>query len=177
MIDQIFACPVRKYHIDNQQDQIQWAESEYNNSKFDLPSPYYKAVSQVPEWVSKPYEEIAETFLKDLGIYETHVALITAFGLSVLDKNEGMDRCRTLPSHYTLTHYVSGKDPDVFYHPAQDLLSVVNPYLDEWATAKSLYINEGDVIIHPSYLEYSTPRVEKRRVTITLLFNIEEIPA
>ena len=103
--------------------------------------------------------------------------MITAFGLSVLDQNESMDRCRTLPSHYTLTHHVSGKDPNVFYHPAKDLLSVVNPDLEEWASAKSLYINEGDVIIHPSYLEYSTPQVEKRRVTITLLFNIERIPA
>ena len=88
-----------------------------------------------------------------------------------------MDRCRTLPSHYTLTHHVIGKDPNVFYHPAKDLLSIVNPDLEEWASAKSLYINEGDVIIHPSYLEYSTPQVERRRVTITLLFNIEKIPA
>ena len=94
----------------------------------------------------------------------------------VYDKNESADRSRTLPSHYTLTHYVSGKDPDVFYHPAKDLLSRVNPDLDEWTSAKSLYINEGDVIIHPSFLEYSTPKVNKRRVTITLLFNIEKIP-
>ena len=177
MINEIFTCPIRKYHIDNPQDQIQWAEEEYNNSKFNLPSPFNKVISQLPEWVSKPYEEIAENFLKDLGIFDTHVALITAFGLSVLDKNESVDRCRTLPSHYTLTHYLSGKDPDVFYHPAKDLLSIVNPDLDEWASAKSLYINEGDVIIHPSYLEYSTPQVERRRVTITLLFNIERIPA
>ena len=177
MINEIFASPIRKYHIDDQQDQIKWAEQEYNNSKFNLPSPFNKVVSQVPEWVSKPYEEIAENFLKDLGVFDTHVALITAFGLSVLDQNESMDRCRTLPSHYTLTHHVSGKDPNVFYHPAKDLLSVVNPDLEEWASAKSLYINEGDVIIHPSYLEYSTPQVKKRRITITLLFNIERIPA
>ena len=173
MINEIFASPIRKYHIDNQQDQIQWAEQEYNNSKFNLPSPFNKVVSQVPEWVSKPYEEIAENFLKDLGVFDTHVALITAFGLSVLDRSESMDRCRTLPSHYTLTHYVSGKDPDVFYHPAKDLLSIVNLDLDEWVSAKSLYINEGDVIIHPSYLEYITKQFKKLRKTITLLFIIE----
>ena len=51
MINEIFASPIRKYHIDNQQDQIQWAEQEYNNSKFNLPSPFNKVVSQVPEWV------------------------------------------------------------------------------------------------------------------------------
>ena len=38
-----------------------------------------------------------------------------------------MDKSRTLPSHYTLTHYLLGKDPDVFYHPAKDLLQIVNP--------------------------------------------------
>ena len=181
MIDEIFACPVRKYNIDATTEQgafqVTWAENEYENNKFDYPAPFRKKSSQVPELLSKPYEEIAENFLKDLGVFDTHVALITAFGLSVLDRNESMDRCRTLPSHYTLTHHVIGKDPNVFYHPAKDLLSIVNPNLDEWASAKSLYINEGDVIIHPSYLEYSTPQVERRRVTITLLFNIERIPA
>tara|TARA_B100001564_G_C20291148_1_gene512630 strand:- start:44 stop:577 length:534 start_codon:yes stop_codon:yes gene_type:complete len=176
MINEIFACPIRKYHISDQQDQIYWAEQEYNNSKFNLPSPFNKVIHQMPETVSKPYEEIAESFLKELGIFETHVALITAFGLSVLDKNESMDRCRTLPSHYTLTHYLRGQSPDVFYHPAKDLLSIVNPNLDEWGSAKSLYINEGDVIIHPSFLEYSTPQVDKKRITITLLLNIEEVP-
>ena len=59
MINEIFACPIRKYHIDNQLDQIQWAEQEYNNSKFDLPSPFNKVISQVTELISKPYGEIA----------------------------------------------------------------------------------------------------------------------
>ena len=69
MINEIFASPIRKYHIDNQQDQIQWAEQEYNNSKFNLPSPFNKVVSQVPEWVSKPYEEIAENYREDNDNY------------------------------------------------------------------------------------------------------------
>ena len=176
MIDDIFSCRVRKYHIDNQQDQIQWAESEYNRQKFTLPSPFKTVINQVPEWLTKPYEEIAETFLKDLGVFDTHVALITAFGLSVLDKNESMDRCRTLPSHYTLTHYVKGKDPDVFYHPAKDLLQIVNPNLDEWTSAMSLYVNQGDVVIHPSFLEYSTPPVKRERVTITCTIEIASRP-
>ena len=173
MINEIFASPIRKYHIDDQQDQIQWAEQEYNNSKFNLPSPFNKVVSQIPEWVSKPYEEIAENFLKDLGVFDTHVALITAFGLSVLDQNESMDRCRTLPSHDTLTHHVSGKDPDVFYHPAKHLVSLFSPNIDEWTSAMSLYVNEGDIVIHPSYLEYSTPQVDKQRLSFTFLMELE----
>ena len=181
MINKIFASSIRKYHIDPTTEegayQIEWAEGEYEANKFDYPSPFTKKSSQVPELLSKPYEDICEGILKELDIYDTHVALITALGLCVLQKGESMDRCRTLPSHYTLTHYLQGNQSDIFYHPAKDLLQIVNPNLDEWIYAESLYINEGDVIIHPSFLEYSTPQVEKQRITITLLFNIEKIPA
>ena len=85
-----------------------------------------------------------------------------------------MDRCNTLPSHYTATHYISGNDADVFYHPARTLLQLFNPSLDEWGSAVSLYVNEGDVIVHPSYLEYATPNIEKQRLTLTLLIQLQE---
>ena len=180
MIDKIFACPVRKYNIDPTTEQgayqITWAEKEYEDNKFDYPAQFRKKSIQVPELLSKPYEDICEEFLQELDIYDTHVALITALGLSVLKKGESMDKSRTLPSHYTLTHYLLGKDPDVFYHPAKDLLQIVNPNLDEWTSAMSLYVNQGDVVIHPSFLEYSTPPVKRERVTITCTIEIASRP-
>ena len=180
MINKIFASSIRKYHIDPTTEegayQIELAEGEYEANKFDYPSPFTKKSSQVPELLSKPYEDICEGILKELDIYDTHVALITALGLCVLQKGESMDRCRTLPSHYTLTHYLQGNQSDIFYHPAKDLLQIVNPNLDEWIYAESLYINEGDVIIHPSYLEYSTPPVEQERKTITCTIEIAKRP-
>ena len=75
-----------------------------------------------------------------------------------------------------MTHYLQGNQSDIFYHPAKDLLQIVNPNLDEWIYAESLYINEGDVIIHPSYLEYSTPPVEQERKTITCTIEIAKRP-
>ena len=35
-------------------------------------------------------------------------------------------------------------------------------------------VNEGDVIVHPSYLEYNTPPVKKQRITATLLISVQE---
>ena len=37
----------------------------------------------------------------------------------------------------------------------------------------SLYVNEGDIVIHPSYLEYSTPQVDKQRLSFTFLMELE----
>ena len=48
------------------------------------------------------------------------------------------------------------------------------PGLDEWGSATSLYVNEGDVVVHPSYLEYNTPPVKKQRVAATLLISLQE---
>jgi len=53
-------------------------------------------------------------------------------------------------------------------------LQLFNPKLDEWGSAATLYVNEGDVIVHPSYLEYATPNIEKQRLTLTLLIQLQE---
>ena len=37
----------------------------------------------------------------------------------------------------------------------------------------SLYVNEGDIVIHPSFLEYSTPSVDKQRMSMTFLLELE----
>ena len=85
MINEIFTCPIRKYHIDNQQEQIEWAESEYNRQRFTLPSPFKTVINQIPEWISKPYEEIAESFLKDLGIFDNEIEVEDATNLPTPD--------------------------------------------------------------------------------------------
>ena len=90
-----------------------------------------------------------------------------------LEKGESLIPCSTLPSHYTMTHYIKGNTADVFYHPAKTLLQIFNPNLDEWTSAMSLYVNEGDIVIHPSFLEYSTPPVDKQRMSMTFLLELE----
>ena len=119
------------------------------------------------------YVDVLKEFVKDIGLDKTHVALVTGAILCVLEKGETLALCNTLPSHYTFTHYIEGKSPDVYYHPARSLLEVFNPGLDEWSSAMSLYVNEGDVIVHPSYLDYITPPVENKRMTMTLLIELQ----
>ena len=130
-------------------------------------------LTEVPTNITQDYFDVTEKLLDDLKISDTCVAIITGIMLTVLEKGDSMDRCNTLPSHYTATHYISGSDPDVYHHPAKDLIQLFNPGLDEWSSATSLYVNEGDVIVHPSYLEYNTPVVQTRRATLTLLINIQ----
>ena len=53
------------------------------------------------------------------------------------------------------------------------LIDPFNPNLDEWVSGAGLYVNQGDVIIHPSFLEYSTPKVDRKRITMTLLIRLQ----
>ena len=131
-------------------------------------------MTDIPTNLAANYADVTEKLLDDLNISDTHAAFITDMILSVLEKGDSMDRCNTLPSHYTATHYISGNDADIFYHPARSLLTLCTPGLDEWGSATSLYVNEGDVVVHPSYLEYNTPPVKKQRVAATLLISLQE---
>ena len=173
MIDEIFSCPVRKYNINN--DAITNCFTNiYDKEKFQQESPFTFRLIDVDSFTTQAYVDILEEFVKDLGLGDTHVGIISDVILCVLQKGEVLGNCNTLPSHYTLTHFIKGSDPDVYHHPAKTFLEVFNPGLDEWGSAVSLYINEGDVVIHPSYLEYSTPAVKKQRMTLSMMVQLEK---
>ena len=173
MIDTIFSSVVRKYNIDDPLLKG-WASEQYEKDKFNIPSPFRIEMTDIPTNLAANYADVTEKLLDDLNISDTHAAFITDMILSVLEKGDSMDRCNTLPSHYTATHYIEGNDADIFYHPARSLLTLCTPGLDEWGSAMSLYVNEGDVIVHPSYLEYNTTPVNKQRITATLLISVQE---
>ena len=138
-----------------------------------LGSPFRYIFDDIDPRMTQLYVDVLQDFVKDIGLDKTHVAFITGAILCVLEKGETLALCNTLPSHYTFTHYIEGDSADVFYHPARSLLEIFNPGLDEWNSAMSLYVNEGDVIVHPSYLDYITPSVDKKRMTMTLLVKLE----
>ena len=122
--------------------------------------------------------DTVETFLTEIGCYETHTCNVDAMILKVLEKGECSDRLDTLPSHYTMIHYIDVDDKDssdVFHHPCRSILNALRPAaIDEWKDAAGLYINKGDVIIFPSFIEHSTPPVKsKNRVTMTLPLVLE----
>ena len=171
MIDTIFSCPVRKYNISDI-DIKSWANNVYEKERHEISSPFKKIFDDLDTLLTQVYVDLLEEFVKEIGLDKTHVGLVTGAVLCVLEKGESLSLCNTLPSHYTFTHYIEGKSPDVFYHPARQLLEVFNPGLDEWDNAMSLYTNEGDVIVHPSYLDYVTPPVTDKRITLTLLVEL-----
>ena len=174
MIDTIFSCPIRKYNFDSE-DVSSWTQRFYDKERSECKAPFryiFNDLTLDPR-MTQLYVDVLEEFVKDIGLDKTHVALVTGAILCVLEKGETLALCNTLPSHYTFTHYIEGKSPDVYYHPARSLLEVFNPGLDEWNSAMSLYVNEGDVIVHPSYLDYITPSVDKKRMTMTLLVKLE----
>ena len=171
MIDELFACPVRKYNLIDS-DIINWANNIYQEEKFEAGTPYRKIFKDLDGFLTQIYVDVLENFVKEIGLDKTHVGIVSGAILCVLEKGETLSVCNTLPSHYTFTHYVEGIDPDVFYHPARTLVEVFNPGLDEWNNAVSLYTNEGDVIAHPSYLDYITPPVESKRITMTLMVQL-----
>ena len=140
MIDEIFSCPVRKYNINNP-DIKDWAHLVYDKEFDTQPSPFKKTLDEeeLGGILEDTYTETIETFVKDIGLGKTHVALIKGAIVCILEKGESLSLCNTLPSHYTFTHYIEGTSPDVFYHPARQLLEVFNPGLDEWSSAVSLY--------------------------------------
>ena len=174
MIDTIFSCPIRKYNFDSE-DVSSWTQRFYDKERSECKAPFryiFNDLTLDPR-MTQLYVDVLEEFVKDIGLDKTHVALVTGAILCVLEKGETLALCNTLPSHYTFTHYIEGKSPDVYYHPARSLLEVFNPGLDERNSAMSLYVNKGDVIVHPSYLDYITPPVESRRKTMTLLIELQ----
>ena len=172
MIDEIFSCPVRKYHLTN--DRITtWATNLYQSERDKRPSPFKMNIKDIDGYYMPLYSDILEEFIKDIGLGETHNGIISHAIFCALEKGESLIPCSTLPSHYTMTHYIKGNTADVFYHPAKTLLQIFNPNLDEWTSAMSLYVNEGDIVIHPSFLEYSTPPVDKQRMSMTFLLELE----
>ena len=133
MRDDLFSCPVRKYHLSDSLIE-RWANEQYEEEKFNITAPFRLHITDIPANLSASYTDVTEKFLEDLKIHDNTVALITDIMLTVLEKGDSLDRCNTLPSHYTATHYIS-KEPeqsDIFHHPAKSLLDPFNPNLDEW---------------------------------------------
>ena len=135
MRDDLFPCPIRKYHLSDLLIE-RWANEQYEEEKFNITAPFRLHITDIPANLSASYTDITEKFLEDLKIQNDTIALITDIMLTVLEKGDSLDRCNTLPSHYTATHYIS-KEPeqsDIFHHPAKSLIDPFNPNLDEWVS-------------------------------------------
>ena len=180
MKNDLFAIPVRKYHIDETETFLVWAKDEYLSDKFEDDGVYQKWINRMPAGFMEHYTDVIEQFLRDINVYDTHCGVITNITLRVLESGDSFDRESTLPSHYTFTHYIdtdTSKPDDIYYHPLNAILRAFDPGVDipEWQNAGGVYTTAGDVVIYPSYLEQSTPKMTGpgTRITITCTFNLE----
>ena len=109
MIDEIFACPVRKYNISDSEIS-KWANSLYDKQKFNMPSPFKLNFTNMEAWITQQYTDVLEEFVKGIGLGDTHVGIITDSILCVLEKGETLGNCNTLPSHCLLYTSPSPRD-------------------------------------------------------------------
>ena len=103
MIDDIFAAYIRKYNLNDQLIK-DWMLEQYENERDNISAPFRIHLTEVPTNITQDYFDVTEKLLDDLKISDTCVAIITGIMLTVLEKGDSMDRCNTLPSHYTATH-------------------------------------------------------------------------
>tara|TARA_X000000368_G_scaffold417376_1_gene413580 strand:- start:1444 stop:2022 length:579 start_codon:yes stop_codon:yes gene_type:complete len=172
MRDDLFAIPVRKYNVDNNQQFIDYVSNIWKEERLRVPSPFLFSVREFGYNLTQIYTDLLEQFLTDIECFDTHSITMDAIILKVLEKGESTDRFDTLPSHYTLIHYVDvvdGGASDTLHHPARQPMNAFKPaHIDEWQDAAGLYINKGDAIIYPSFMEHSSPVQKETRMTITV---------
>ena len=168
----LFPSVVRKYHISNNDEFLTHWTKEYNECKFKEISPLIMGYGDIGHDLTVPYVDIVNEFMNDLGVSETHSFAMQTFVFKCLEKGESLDKSDFLPSHYTMVHYVNEcKNSDSFFHPVRQLVQSFDPFnVPEWTWDAGLYINAGDVIIYPSYLETSSPKNELTdpRMTVTV---------
>ena len=168
----LFPSVVRKYHISNNDEFLTHWTKEYNECKFKEISPLIMGYGDIGHDLTVPYVDIVNEFMNDLGVSETHSFAMQTFVFKCLEKGESLDKSDFLPSHYTMVHCVNEcKNSDSFFHPVRQLVQSFDPVnVPEWTWDAGLYINAGDVIIYPSYLETASPKNELTdpRMTVTV---------
>ena len=165
----LFSAPIRKYAISNNQPHVDYWDNEYKQERFDQISPVIMAYPNVPNPLYQNYSDIMDQFMDEIGASDTHSWIFQTYVFKALEKGESTDRMDTLPSHYTLTHYISDcKKSDMYWHPIHQIIRTFDPGVNEWTDTSGVYVNQGDVIIHPSWIESNSPMNENPDLRMTL---------
>lgn len=171
----LFAIPIRKYHVENNDYFVEFCNQRFNQYRFEYPSPFDYDFQPLQDIII-PYTDVIEQFMRDLGCYDTHLAYITGTTIRVSLPGESFERTDTLPSQYTAVHYISidNNNSDVYHHPLRSVVRALDPGLKEWSIGAGLYATDGDVVIYPSYLEHSSPpnRSKDKRITLMFTFSL-----
>ena len=128
------------------------------------------------------YSSELKTFSEELNIVGN--PMITDAWFNAYNENQGQEMHEHLPSHFSAIHYLSyDKEvhtPTVFCSPfRQSALSnapVFSKDIDEvpgtWVSLQYVKVDEGDLLIFPSFLEHKVPRQSSNKIRATMSFNL-----
>ena len=69
MRDDLFSIPIRKYHIDNNEPYVTYANQNFSENHLKVPAPYIFGLSQIAPELSNNYSDIPVSY--------THLTLPT----------------------------------------------------------------------------------------------------
>ena len=128
------------------------------------------------------YSEEIQTFAKELNLVGN--ARITEAWFNAYKTNQGQEMHEHLPGHFSAIHYLSYDPevhtPTVFVNPFRQVAMSNAPEFNtdiagvpgSWVSLQYVKIDEGDLLIFPSYLEHKVPRQKSDKIRATMSFNL-----
>jgi hypothetical protein len=189
----IFPHGIYKYSVEDTDQVCDRMMAIYNEGRF-LPennvttssSKFFRTFDDIPgfDLISNSYHDIIKQFFKEAGLDGGLV--IDGVGLDVYERNSFRGRYTSLPWQWTLCHYIL-HDPKIhsglcFHNPSQVILESNYPtgFTEQtnqyWYTEYCPIVEQGELLIFPSYLETSVPLNDSNQIKATVSFNFRIVP-
>ena len=178
-----FPTLIYRYHIDEQQAIKERVNEYYEENKFKntVPDQWNCDLFTSYGTGSFPIGECLDAFTPTLDDFQTEAKqygnmILTDMWLNVYESQNWQEKHIHSPGQWSAVYYVDF-DPNEhkgtnFYHPNETLLATAG------VTQNTLvpWVQEGDMIIFPSWLEHAAPmnKSSVKRSTISFNFFIEE---
>jgi len=128
------------------------------------------------------YSNEFKSFANDLNIEGN--PMVRDVWLNAYKENQNQEIHEHLPGHFSAIHYISfDKEehlPTIFINPmrqvaisnAPSFSGEINNTPSTWVGQSFVKVEEGDLLIFPSYLEHKVPKQKSNKLRVTLSFNI-----
>jgi|TARA_B100001093_G_C26709570_1_gene962806 uncharacterized protein (TIGR02466 family) len=180
---EVFPTLLYRYHLDDQDPIKARVEEFYKEHKFNTNTPDQWNCNLFTSYGSSnfPIGECLDAFTPTLDEFQTESQsygsmILTDLWLNVYEAQNWQEKHIHSPGQWSGVYYVHF-DPNEhkatnFYHPCETLLATAG------ITQNTVvpWVQEGDMIIFPSWLEHAAPmnKSSKMRSTISFNFFIEE---
>lgn len=128
------------------------------------------------------YSEELKKFSSELNIKGN--PLIRDVWLNAYKENQHQEIHEHLPGHFSAIHYISYDQeehlPTIFINPFRQVSISNSPEFNTdiqsipgtWVSQSYVKVEEGDLLIFPSFLEHKVPKQKSNNLRVTLSFNI-----